>query len=221
MITKPGLNVYIHTFCVEYWGTLNRFKFTSVLRYIRRKHNWAATWQNNKMTVRPAKTQISLIWVFAGRTLTLLVLSRGGSISCVYCNMPGKNGSVRRDLILLLLKCTFLLLQHSFFIHNGNRKLKLAIVSANIVNFYFITSDCHFLYCLMDIFWKMWKKKSLQSRVLERVTRVTVNKPKKIRLMTVWRPWLFFTIRSFGPDGFPGYILFLTTHTCTSLLFLV
>ena len=80
--------------------------------------NWAASWQNNKVSVRPAKTQITLgirpvclesslcaqwvakdpsclhadsedtdqtgwmprlIWVFAGRTATLLVLSRVGS----------------------------------------------------------------------------------------------------------------------------------------------
>ena len=80
---------------------------------------WAASWQTNKVSVRPAKTQISLgirpvwsesslcaqwvgkdpsflpveskdsdqagqmprlIWVFAGHTATLLVLSKGGSI---------------------------------------------------------------------------------------------------------------------------------------------
>ena len=81
-------------------------------------NNWAATWQNYKMSMRPAKTQSAwasaqsdqsllsawrdlgalathwvhsedadqtgwmprLIWVFAGRTVTLLVLSCGGSI---------------------------------------------------------------------------------------------------------------------------------------------
>ena len=35
--------------------------------------------KTNKMAVRPTKTQISLIWVFAGRTLVLLVLSCRGS----------------------------------------------------------------------------------------------------------------------------------------------
>ena len=48
-----------------------------------------------------------------------------------------KNGLVCRDFFpTQMLKCTFLILQHRFCIHNGNRKLKLAIVSAaNLVLF--------------------------------------------------------------------------------------
>ena len=107
-------------------------------------HLWAASWQNQQMTVHPAKTQISLgicpvwsesslcaqwvakdpsilhadsedsdqtgqmprlIWVFAGRTTTLLVLSWGYVQkmwrkwqSCKQCR-PWSDGSFRSDLI--------------------------------------------------------------------------------------------------------------------------
>ena len=44
--------------------------------------------KTNKVSVRPAKTQISLIWVFAGRTLILLVLSCGGSVLLVESLAP-------------------------------------------------------------------------------------------------------------------------------------
>ena len=44
-------------------------KTSRIVNFCRKKKKWAASWQNQKMTVRPAKTQISLgIWVFAGRT---------------------------------------------------------------------------------------------------------------------------------------------------------
>ena len=53
------------------------------------------------------------------------------------------------------------------YIHNGKRKLEFATVSANL-------ADCQFLFCFVNIFWKMWKKVYRQ-RIVERVGRVTVN----------------------------------------------
>ena len=68
-----------------------------------------------------------------------------------------ENGLVCRDVFpTQMLKLTFLILRYRFCIHNGNRKLNLAIVSAaNIVLFFFFISDLQFLFCNMKIFWKM------------------------------------------------------------------
>ena len=41
--------------------------------------------------------------------------------------------------------------------------MKLLIVSANFVPFEFFISDHQFLFCFVNIFLKMWRKKSLQS----------------------------------------------------------
>ena len=45
------------------------------------EYKWAATWQNQQHECAPSEDsdQPSLIWVFAGRTVTLLVLSCRGS----------------------------------------------------------------------------------------------------------------------------------------------
>ena len=49
--------------------------------------------KTNKMSVRPARTQISLIWVFAGCTATLLVLSYCGSNKVYWWSFPGLQGT--------------------------------------------------------------------------------------------------------------------------------
>ena len=63
---------------------------------------------------------------------------------CVYCNMSGKNGSVGRDFLLLLLffsemhkviLAVIMLHQHKVCVYKGKRKLKLLIACENLVNF--------------------------------------------------------------------------------------
>ena len=127
---KLGISInsckHILNSCVAVWINMSIFwphlAIRSILKNIR-SIIWAASWQTNKVSVCPAKTQISLgirpvwsesslsawsawrklgplatywahsefsdqtwrmprlIWIFAGRTATLLVLSRGGSFS--------------------------------------------------------------------------------------------------------------------------------------------
>ena len=65
---------------------------------------------------------------------------KGEKNSCVDYNMPGKSG---------LLKCTFMIRQLRICVHNGNRKLKLAIVSAaNLVLFNFLLPIASFYFVI-------------------------------------------------------------------------
>ena len=85
--------------------------------------------------------------------------------------MPGRKwvGRSRFYFIFLFnLKTHFCFTIIDFiYIHNGKRKLKFATVSANL-------ADCQFLFCFVNICWKMWKKVYRQG-IVERVGRVTLN----------------------------------------------
>ena len=71
--------------------------------------------------------------------------------------------------VFFFIQLTFLLLQHRFSIHNGKRKLKLAIFFANFVFFLY-------LFYFVNISWKMWRKVfTTRRKIVERVGRVTVN----------------------------------------------
>ena len=75
-----------------------------------------------------------------------------------------------------MLKLTFLILRYRVCIHNGNRKLNLAIVSAaNIVLFYsFYFRSPVFVLLYEDILENV-NKRVYSRQCLERVGRVTVN----------------------------------------------
>ena len=76
-----------------------------------------------------------------------------------------RNGPVGREFFFQL-KCTFLLLQHRFYIHNRTIKLKLAIV----YSFNYLRP----IASVNDI-WENVEKKVYSRGILERVGRVTVN----------------------------------------------
>ena len=70
--------------------------------------------------------------------------------------------------IFIQLKGTFCFSIIDFiYIHNGKRKLTLAIVSDNL-------ADCQFLFCFVNRSWKMWKQ-VYRRGIVERVGGVTVN----------------------------------------------
>ena len=71
-----------------------------------------------------------------------------------------------------MLKCTCLILRH---IHNRNKKLKFAIVSAaNLVLFYFFLLPIA-SFCLYEDILENVNKNVYSRRSLERVSQVTVN----------------------------------------------